>query len=530
MNIAKLQAQLQKVPDQALIGYVQSPNGQVPSYLALAELTRRKDMRSSAAPQQPMPTQTVAAQEVAEAGPGIAALPVPDQMFNPESYASGGIVAFDEGGEVPGFYRGGDLEKYTAEYQAYLNDPSSFDTTSSAAERFFSRSPKTRYDIAKQKELDRLKSLPSPGIFTATTPQERAAYAQRKEYIDRFAAGEFDPKAPVAPVATRPTMEVAPRAEVPTVPAVVPPLASSTVARPQASPTAPVVSGIGRVEYVAPTDYSGEYDEMLRPEISAQEAMNKYQGLMGTDVGRQKLNERLAAMETRAAKEEEQAPWMALAKAGLGMAGGRSQFAVQNIAEGAQAGLKDFADARERLANKEEKRFNIQAQLAQAERAEQVAAATYGLQSEEAVKARNEANRLAKLGYKANLASDKAKGEFEASKTNLSADIEVAKLDEDKRYHNLWYKTNMEKVNRDAVTLEKSIRSNETAQLKALLSESGDRLDKMVAVGVDKTDPLYVKSLEIYNATADALGLKAGVKTTPAATGPRSKPLSAFGK
>jgi hypothetical protein len=159
-----------------------------------------------------------------------------------------------------------------------------------------------------------------------------------------------------------------------------------------------------------------------------------------------------------------------------------------------------------------------------------VAAATYGLQSEEAVKARNEANRLAKLGYKANLASDKAKGEFEASKTNLSADIEVAKLDEDKRYHNLWYKTNMEKVNRDAVTLEKSIRSNETAQLKALLSESGDRLDKMVAVGVDKTDPLYVKSLEIYNATADALGLKAGVKTTPAATGPRSKPLSAFGK
>jgi hypothetical protein len=146
-----------------------------------------------------------------------------------------------------------------------------------------------------------------------------------------------------------------------------------------------------------------------------------------------------------------------------------------------------------------------------------VAAATYGLQSEEAVKARNEANRLAKLGYKANLASDKAKGEFDASKANLSADLEVAKLDEDKRYHNLWYKTNMEKVNRDAVTLEKSIRSNETAQLKALLSESGDRLDKMIAAGADKTDPLYVKSLEIYNATADALGLKAGVKTTPPA-------------
>jgi len=102
MNIVKLQSQLQKVPDQALIGYVQNPDGQVPSYLALAELTRRKEMRNSAAPQQPAPTQTVADQTIAETQPmqGVAALPVPEQMFNPESYASGGIVAFDEGGDV----------------------------------------------------------------------------------------------------------------------------------------------------------------------------------------------------------------------------------------------------------------------------------------------------------------------------------------------------------------------------------------------------------------------------------------------
>jgi hypothetical protein len=497
MNIAKLQAQLQKVPDQALIGYVQSPNGQVPSYLALAELTRRKDMRSSAAPQQPMPTQTVAAQEVAEAGPGIAALPVPDQMFNPESYASGGIVAFEDGGEVKKYAPGGFVPSPMGDAVLPLMG-SSGDLLARIEELKRSNPWMSEQQIKAQ--------------IAAQTPVPMSA-AEQKMFEGRPAPTplNYDRPAPqqiMSQVAQRDRVAAAP-----------------TSAMPSAAP-----SKIGRVEYVAPTDYSGEYDEMLRPEISAQEAMNKYQGLMGTDVGRQKLNERLAAMETRAAKEEEQAPWMALAKAGLGMAGGRSQFAVQNIAEGAQAGLKDFADARERLANKEEKRFNIQAQLAQAERAEQVAAATYGLQSEEAVKARNEANRLAKLGYKANLASDKAKGEFEASKTNLSADIEVAKLDEDKRYHNLWYKTNMEKVNRDAVTLEKSIRSNETAQLKALLSESGDRLDKMIAAGVEKTDPLYVKSLEIYNATADALGLKAGVKTTPAATGPRSKPLSAFGK
>lgn len=495
MNINKLQAQLQRVPDQALIGYVQNPDGQVPAYLALAELTRRKEIRQAGATQQAAPTQTVAQQTVAQAEPGIAHLPVREDMFNEASYATGGIVAFQQGGMA------------TAPAgipQAQWNAMSDFE--------------KSNYILNKRATV-----VPESRIGGDSL---NAVLPGREKYLKKEAGITTIPTTVVRPdVITRP--------DVVTKPAVVPPLASTTVARPQAdvvsaAPTVPATSPIGRVEYNTPTDFSAEYDTMMRPEISAQEAMAKYQGLMGTDVGRQKLNERLAAMETRAAKEEEQAPWMALAKAGLGMAGGRSQFAIQNIAEGAQAGLKDLGESRERLAAKEEKRFSIQSQLAQAERAEKVAAATYGLQSEEATKARNEANRLAKLGYKANLASDKAKGEFEASKANLNADLETAKLGEEKRYHDLWYKTNMEKVRKDASTLEKSIRSNETAQLKALLSESGDRLDKMIASGIDKTDPLYVSSLQIYNGAANALGLKAGVNTastapTVTATTPESK-------
>ena len=49
MNIVKLQDQLRSVPLKNLIFYVQNPNGQVPSYLALAEIKRRKDMEESAA-------------------------------------------------------------------------------------------------------------------------------------------------------------------------------------------------------------------------------------------------------------------------------------------------------------------------------------------------------------------------------------------------------------------------------------------------------------------------------------------------
>jgi hypothetical protein len=42
MNIIKIQNQLKGVPDDTLVGYVQNPTGQVPTYLALSELQRRK--------------------------------------------------------------------------------------------------------------------------------------------------------------------------------------------------------------------------------------------------------------------------------------------------------------------------------------------------------------------------------------------------------------------------------------------------------------------------------------------------------
>ena len=95
MNIMKLQSQLQRVPDSALVGYVQNPDGQVPSYLALAEISRRKEIRKSAAPQEQAPTESVAEQTVAEVSPGIAGIPLKDNsMFSEETMAGGGIVAF----------------------------------------------------------------------------------------------------------------------------------------------------------------------------------------------------------------------------------------------------------------------------------------------------------------------------------------------------------------------------------------------------------------------------------------------------
>ena len=125
MNIIKIQDQLKSIPDQTLVGYVQNPTGQVPTYLALSELQRRKEMRSSYQANKPE-EKTVAEDLVQETEPGIGALPAgqpmqqamqppPEMpmeqmaqgglaeldtgdMYDENNYATGGIVAFSQGG------------------------------------------------------------------------------------------------------------------------------------------------------------------------------------------------------------------------------------------------------------------------------------------------------------------------------------------------------------------------------------------------------------------------------------------------
>lgn len=109
-NILKLQDQLKGLPDNALFKYAQNPTGTVPQYLVLAELQRRKTMREEFQQGQTQaPEQTVAEELVTQQlmEQGIAALPSPEAMFGPTSMAGGGIVAFENGGEVPSYQDGG---------------------------------------------------------------------------------------------------------------------------------------------------------------------------------------------------------------------------------------------------------------------------------------------------------------------------------------------------------------------------------------------------------------------------------------
>ena len=129
-NIIQIQDDLKNLPDQVLVNYVQNPTGTMqgiagyaPSYLVLAELQRRTDMRNRYAAQQ-QPEKTVSDKIVEEATPmqnaqrlmgGVGALPAGDigenygEGITTETYpmseeppvermADGGIVAFQRGG------------------------------------------------------------------------------------------------------------------------------------------------------------------------------------------------------------------------------------------------------------------------------------------------------------------------------------------------------------------------------------------------------------------------------------------------
>jgi len=133
MNIIQLQDKLKSIPNEILVGYVQTPTGEVPTYLALGELQRRKTMREKyndakapetsvseqiveeASPQTPqippqgiaqgMPPQGMPPQGMPPQMPqgmpqgmpqeaGVAGLSAPNVGQN---YNTGGIVAFEEG-------------------------------------------------------------------------------------------------------------------------------------------------------------------------------------------------------------------------------------------------------------------------------------------------------------------------------------------------------------------------------------------------------------------------------------------------
>lgn len=409
MNIIKIQDQLKNAPDDALIGYVQNPSGHVPTYLALSELQRRKEMRSSYQANKPE-DKTVAEDLVQEAQPqmeGVAGLPAgqpmqqamaqqPEMpmeqmaqgglaeldtgnMYDDNNYANGGIVAFDDGGYVPG---------YAGPEGSYVN-------------------PELYGKPTNQSFLDKLR-------FGFSSPDE----------IKKSNMGEGMPQNPFMgymPDANRDPMTI--QAQIGQL--------YKQLDVPGANKTA-IYQQINELEgrNKRPYDMGGyqltkedlapaplpkpqnqnkgkggpnPFDTMMSKEKSLKELSDEYMGVLGEDKGAKKLADRLAKMDEKAAKQEDQAPWLALAKAGFEMANQRAEYGkaaetpFASLARGAGAGLKDYNESKEALNKLEEKRFVLESELSKQARAEQVAALNYGKDSKQHTEQMNKTIQLAKM-------------------------------------------------------------------------------------------------------------------------------------
>jgi hypothetical protein len=288
-------------------------------------------------------------------------------MYNEQSMAAGGIVAFDEGGEVPRFngaYDGSYLDP-AAQYRKvydYRNYNKMLETQTPGE-------IKTRYGLDKPT----LKDVVSPydaairyyaGVSKEGNPVEaNAAESAIPTLLSRRNAwmqGQKDPITGALPMGAAGNVqgiaELAAAKSVPSVTVdntkVVPDL---SVPRPNRNIGADsfketAATAVNAAGYDVPTVTAAKIETPTG--LSTLDALNQRRNAMaeaGVDTDFfQKQQDKLAKQQEALGADKEKAGWMALARAGLGMAGGKSQFAIQNIAEGAMGGLDQYGrDAKE---------------------------------------------------------------------------------------------------------------------------------------------------------------------------------------
>jgi hypothetical protein len=340
MNLLKIQDMLKGAPDQALVGYVQNPSGQVPTYLALSELQRRKEMRASYQANKPE-DKSVAEDLVQESQPGVMGLPAgqpmqqamqpqPEMpaeqmaqgglaeldvgdMYNENNYANGGIVAFNDGGDVQNYAEGG---------TSRIGD--------------FFRSKMDKYNIDRQiNELMAEKNKYRFDYLGSYTPEQRAAAEAKNLDIDKQIA---DLQSKRNSAATTPPIQNTPVAPTPSKDQTIPPSAVPEAFVPPGS-AAPKQSGFGLPKLDVPGELT--IDKAMEDRKRAMELAGVPTDFYSSEAERNKA-------DREALKDErEKAKYFALAKAGFKMASqrpqyGKAQSTFADIAEGAEAGLEQY--------------------------------------------------------------------------------------------------------------------------------------------------------------------------------------------
>ena len=339
-----------------------------------------------------------------------------------EGMAGGGIIAFEDGGHVPRYANRGLVKLSREQYDSLTPDMQQVYVNQYGAP------PPSTVPAGNQLNPIGLNTAPpSPAVLAAMQGTPLQPQAQQAPGVTALPAVNAATGAPVAN-ATSPYLNPSQAQGIQT--------ALNTNAAADATATGTPKAGLTSL-ITKPTDITADklsdlgadYQAILaaNPGMSAEEAMARRETMLGTDTGRDEIRQKLKDMEAKTSKDEEKAPWMALMKAGLATMAGTSPYALSNIGKGGMEGVADYAAAQDRVEKAREKQLDINQRIAQADRAEKVAAVDYGLNSEERDKARAEKIRLEALATKTHVLGVNATNDLNAAEHNQSAGLEYSK-------------------------------------------------------------------------------------------------------
>ena len=346
MNIIQIQDRLKGLPEEALVNYVEQPMGEVPIYLALGELQRRKEMKERFQASQPEKP-SVAEQLVAEAKPmqmGLGAMapqrmmpgsegvgaPQPAPEIDPRQLAASGIAAnpvknvgqYAEGGIVG--YKVGDIVKKAKDSEGLKK----------LKEFFFGRKGK---EAVKGEPVYEKGPTKEPSGYVGGSPEvpEVKNFLRRNPGTSLGLGGYGGFTAYDAIFGDDGSLDNLPE---------------KSTSNEEFDKAMEALN--------KPKKEAGDKPKLTEKE-SVAKRFKELEEIIGPDEGRKKIDERLA-------KKEKDAMNMALINAGLGMAAGQSENFLDNLVAGAGAGIESYTDTQADI-------FELQNELAKADRSERIA-------------------------------------------------------------------------------------------------------------------------------------------------------------
>ena len=385
MNIIQVQNRLKGVTDEALVQYINNPTGDVPTYLALGEVGRREDVRKEyQAAQAEQPQKTVAEEMVAKLSTptGIGALTnnmaprmAPEEvMSSSESISETGIAPLPTQNMTQEFARGGIV--------GYARGGGILDTIKEYGRKIFTK------PMPKGPNPDNLPAI-RPGLINRNPKTSIATGAGLGYYAMSGEDEEVEDTEIInAPVQGRNFMEEEEEA----------------------------------ITY-NPPEFPMDKLTVEDPRAYGEDKMNRFRELRGPDTVTPKMEKRLRDMEAEVTGQKEDAQYMAMIKAGLAIAGGTSQNAITNIAQGGMEGIDSYVAELKEIREREDKIFDLDLEIAQAARKEELAIAMKGFDSEEAAEARNIKAALEAHKIEADTAKTQFQGDIDLEKAKIGSSV-----------------------------------------------------------------------------------------------------------